>query len=166
MCKQSARSKFSTLQQICKYIPPHLVAKLARTHGVDEQARTFSPWSHVVALLYVQLSHAIGLNNVCDGLRMHKGKLAAIRGATPPARNTLSHANKIRSAKVAEELFWEVLEHLTTICTSTVGASKPSSGKSKKPCNCAIFWATAETRFSGTCGWRCWSTFSCVSWRA
>ena len=118
MSKQSARSKFSTLQQICKYIPPHLVAKLARKHGVDEQARTFSPWSHVVALLYAQLSHAIGLNNVCDGLRMHQGKLATIRGATPPARNTLSHANKIRSAKMAEELFWEVLEHLTTICPS------------------------------------------------
>jgi len=91
---------------------------LARKHGVHEQSRTFSPWSHVVALLYAQLSHAIGLNNVCDGLRMHKGKLSTIRGATPPARNTLSHANKIRSAKMAEELFWEVLEHLTTICPS------------------------------------------------
>jgi len=86
MSNQSTRSQFSTLSQICKYIPGHLVAKLARTHGVDEQARTFTPWSHVVALLYAQLAHAIGLNNVSDGLRMHKGKLGAIRGATPPAR--------------------------------------------------------------------------------
>jgi len=118
---KSARSKFSTLSQICKYIPGHLVAKLARKHGVDEQARTFTPWSHVVALLYAQLAHAIGLNNVSDGLRMHKGKLGAIRGATPPARNTLSHANKIRSAQMAEDLFWAVLEHLTTICPSFGG---------------------------------------------
>jgi len=49
---KSARSKFSTLQQICAHIPGHLVAKLARKYGVDEQARTFSPWSHIVALLY------------------------------------------------------------------------------------------------------------------
>jgi len=28
---------------------------------VDEKARTFSPWSHVVALVYAQLTHSIGL---------------------------------------------------------------------------------------------------------
>jgi len=118
---KSARSKFSTLQQICTYIPGHLVAKLARKYGVDEQARTFTPWSHIVALLYAQLSHAIGLNNVCDGMRMHLSKLFAIRGATPPARNTLSHANKIRSAQMAEDLFWSVLEHLMATMPSFGG---------------------------------------------
>ena len=118
---KSARSKFSTLNQICQHIPGHLVAKLARKHGVEKQARTFTPWSHVVALLYSQLSHSIGLNNVCDGLRMHKGKLSSIRGAVAPARNTLSHANKTRSADMAEELFWAVLEHLTSVCPSFGG---------------------------------------------
>jgi len=72
---------------------------------VDEQARTFSLWSRIVALLCVQPLHAIGLNDVCDGIRMHLSKLSAIRSATPPARNTLSHANKIRSAQIAEDLF-------------------------------------------------------------
>ena len=116
-----ARSQSSILQQVCKLIPPHLVAKLARKHGVDKQARTFSPWSHVVTLLYAQLAHATGLNNVCDGLRMHKGMLGALRGATPPARNTLSHASKIRSADMAEELFWTMLKHLTTLSPSFGG---------------------------------------------
>ncbi len=128
LAMKSARSKFSTLDQICQYIPGHLVAKLARKHGVEEQARTFTPWSHVVSLLYAQLSHAIGLNNVCDGLRMHKAKLATIRGAVTPARNTLSHAKmqtgatgRTRSADMAEDLFWAVLEHLTTIRPSFGG---------------------------------------------
>jgi len=58
------------LRQLVELIPTHLVAKLARTHGVDAQARTFSPWSHVVTLLYAQLSHALSLNDVCDGLRL------------------------------------------------------------------------------------------------
>jgi len=118
---KSARSKFSTMNQICKYIPAHLVAKIARKHGVEKQARTFTPWSHVVALLYAQLSHSIGLNNVCDALRIHKAKLASIRGAVVPARNTLSNANKTRSSDMAEELFWSVLDHLTTICPSFGG---------------------------------------------
>jgi hypothetical protein len=118
---QSTRSKFSTLQQICSHIPGHLVSKLAREHGVDGQSRSFSPWSHVVALLYAQLAHAVGLNNVSDGMSLHRAKLGAIRGATPPARNTLSHANKIRTSAMAEDLFWSVLDHLTTVCPSFGG---------------------------------------------
>ena len=116
-----ARWKSSTLHQVCQLIPGHLVAQLARKHGINKQARTFSPWSHVVALVYAQLAHATGLNNVCDGLQLHKGKLGALRGATPPARNTLSHANRTRSADMAEDLFWAMLKHLQSISPSFAG---------------------------------------------
>jgi len=115
MPNKPTRTHLSALAQICERIPPFLVAKLARKHGVDARARGFSPWSHVVALLYAQLVHAISLNDVCDGLRLHAPKLWRLRGATPPSRNGFSHANKVRSAAMAEELFWTVLDHLTTI---------------------------------------------------
>jgi hypothetical protein len=92
-----------------------VVAKLARETGVETMARTFSAWSHVVALLYAQLTHAIGLNDVCDALRHHVGWLARIRGATPPSRNGLSHANKHRDALLPEKLFWQVLAHLQSL---------------------------------------------------
>ena len=54
----------STLHQLCKLIPSHLTEKLAREYGVDKKARTFTPWSHVVSLLFAQLTNAIGLNEV------------------------------------------------------------------------------------------------------
>lgn len=110
--KIPARSRFPVLNQVCKLIPGHLVPKLAREHGVDAKARSFGPFSHVVSLIYAQLTHAVGLNDVCDGLRHHAGKLATIRGAVAPARNTLSHANKVRNADMMEDLFWRMLEHL------------------------------------------------------
>lgn len=100
------------LRQLVELIPAYLVPKLAREYGVEAQARTFSPWSHVVALLYAQLSHALSLNDVCDGLRVWATPLRAMRGATPPSRNALSHANKIRDCAMAEDLFWRVLGHL------------------------------------------------------
>jgi hypothetical protein len=68
-------------------------------------ARSFSAWSHVVSMLFAQLTHAIGLNDVCDALQLHSGLLSALRGATPPSRNNLSHANKHRDAALAERLF-------------------------------------------------------------
>src|SRR3990170_1226187 len=98
MPNKPTRTQFSALAQLCEWIPPFLVAKLARKHGVDAKARAFSPWSHVIALLYAQLVHAISLNDVCDGLRLHAAKLARLRGATPPSRNGLSHAGKVRPA--------------------------------------------------------------------
>ena len=114
--KMPAKNRFPVLAQVCKLIPGHLVPKLARDYGVDKKARSFSPWSHVVTLLYAQLTHAVGLNDVCDGLRHHAAKLATIRGATAPARNTLSHANKVRESDMMESLFWEVLKHLQSTC--------------------------------------------------
>ena len=107
-----AAAKLNLLRQICNFIPDFLVPKLARATGVQGKARTFSPWSHLVALMYAQLTHSIGLNDVCDALGLHSGPLSSLRGATPPNRNTLSHANKVRPAAMAEQLFWAVLEHL------------------------------------------------------
>ena len=66
-------------------------------------------------MLYAQLTHSIGLNDVCDSLRLHSGPLSAIRGATPPSRNGLSHAGKERKAVLAEKIFWAVLRHLQTL---------------------------------------------------
>jgi len=110
--KTPAGTKLSVLKQICNFIPGHLVPKLARQTGADKKARDFSNWSHVVSLLFAQLAHSIGLNDVCDALQLHRGALAGIRGAVPPSRNGLSHANKVRPAELGEQLFWGVLDHL------------------------------------------------------
>ena len=107
-----APSKLNLLRQIGNFIPEFLIPQLARETGVDKKVRKFSAWSHVLSLLYAQLTHSIGLNDVCDALGLNSGPLSSLRGATPPTRNNLSHANKVRPAELAEKLFWAVFEHL------------------------------------------------------
>ena len=109
-----SRSKLNILRQVCELIPPHLVGKLGRTCGAQQKARTFDVWSHMVAMVYAQISHALSLNDVCDALRLRVSALRTIRGARPPCRNTLSHANKVRDHSLAEKLFWAMLEELGT----------------------------------------------------
>jgi hypothetical protein len=121
-----AASKLNLVRQVCNFIPAFLVSQLARQTGAQDKARTFSPWSHLVSLLYAQLAHSIGLNDVCDALALQSGPLSSLRGATPPNRNTLSHANKVRPAAMAEELFWAVFEHLGNLSPAF------SSGKAGK----------------------------------
>ena len=113
-------SKLTVLRQAFNYIPSHLVPRLARETGNDKKARTFDEWSHIVSLGYAQVTHSIGLNDVCDALQLNSGPLSAIRGATPPTRNNLSHANKVRDPIMAEKLFWAVYEHLGNLSPNFV----------------------------------------------
>lgn len=106
------RHKFTILKQVMEYIPTQLVSKLARKHGVDKQSRSIKPWSHVVSLVFAQLCHALSLNDICDTLRNHAGALATLRGASAPSHNGLSHANRVRNADMAEEMFWSVLAYI------------------------------------------------------
>jgi hypothetical protein len=102
-------------------IPPHLVAKLARETGVEDQARSFTPWSHVTSLIFAQLTHALSLHDICDSLKLHSGPLSGIRAAVPPSKNGLSHANQHRDAGMAEKLFWAVLGHLGSLSPAFYG---------------------------------------------
>ena len=112
--KQPSRRHLTILRQLVELIPAYCVPKLARETKIDARARTFTPWSHTVTMIYAQVSHAFGLNDVCDALRLQVTALFAMRKATPPARNTLSHANKERDCVFAEKLFWKMLEHFQT----------------------------------------------------
>jgi hypothetical protein len=122
-----AKKQFSILKQVSELIPRNLVSKLATEHGVDKMSRTFTPWSHVVSMIFAQLSHALSLNDIADTLTNHKSVLTGMRRAVAPSRNGLSHANKVRNADMAEALFWETLSHLQKI-DPTFGMGKRCKG--------------------------------------
>lgn len=105
------RSNVLVLKQMLNLIPRGMINRHARETGVEAIARTFSVLSHLSAMLFAQLSHAMGLNDVCDWLRLKSGVLARF-GVTPPSKNGLSNANMDRSADFAVKLFWSVLGHL------------------------------------------------------
>lgn len=98
------------LGQLVKYVPPKLADALARKYKIH--TRSFSPTSHVVAMMYAQLSRALSLNDVCDALQNHQSYLSQIRDCVPPSRNGLSHANRTRNADMGEDLFWLTLQTL------------------------------------------------------
>ena len=87
--RKPARTNLSVLAQLCNLIPGQLVPKLGRQCGVDAKARSFSPWSHVVALLYAPFTHSMSLNDVCDALRP--------RLCGPPLRGRTPLRNGIRN---------------------------------------------------------------------
>jgi len=113
-----SKHSLSVLGQLFKLIPRNLIPRLANEHGVSKRSRRFTPTSHVLALMFGQLAHAISLNDMCDCLAYHSGALWSMRQAVAPSRNALSNANRVRNADMAESLFWNVLEHLKGMCPS------------------------------------------------
>jgi hypothetical protein len=109
-----ARSHIVVLKQLLKHIPRSLIAEVGRETGAEDKARRFTVFSHLCSMLFAQLTHAIGLNDVCDWLRLKQAAFAGV-GAEPPSRNGLSNANKVRPAEFIEKLFWRVLERLQTL---------------------------------------------------
>jgi len=128
---QPKQSHLTTLNQLCNQIPPHLAPKLAKETGIDKQWRSFDPWSHSVSLMYGQFAHCVGLNDICDGLQLHHGPLSAIRGATPPSRNNLSHANRERTSDFAEKLFWKTFKHTHQTFPGFRGGRQEGVGKAR-----------------------------------
>jgi hypothetical protein len=102
--QKPARADIVVLKQLLNFIPRSVLNQTARKTGVDTKARTFSVLSHLASMLFAQLSHAISLNDVCDWLRLKAAALSRLQIATP-SRNTLSHANKVRSAEAWQKLW-------------------------------------------------------------
>jgi len=72
-----ARANVVVLKQILNLIPRGMINRHALETGVEPKARTFGVVSQLSAMLFAQLSHAMGLNDVCDWLRL---KSAALLG--------------------------------------------------------------------------------------
>ena len=86
-----ARANVVVLKQLLNLIPRGMINRHALETGVEAKARTISVVSHLSAMLFAQLSHAIGLNDVCDWMRLKSGVLARF-GVTHPSKNGLSNA--------------------------------------------------------------------------
>lgn len=113
MPAKPTKCSMTLAKQICEQIPAHVVPRLAREYDID--ARKFSPWSHVVSQIYGHMVHAVGLNDICDGLDLESSSLRTIRGATPPKRNTLSNANRTRDSRMAKALYWHMVDYLQEV---------------------------------------------------
>jgi hypothetical protein len=70
--------------------------QLAREHAMEEKSRTFRPWSHVVSLIYAQLTHALGSTTYatpCGCTRVRYRPFAAQpRPARTPSRTPIANA--------------------------------------------------------------------------
>jgi hypothetical protein len=98
------RHQNSVLRDLLKRVPWSVFDRLVADHGADHRVRRLPTKAQFIALLYGQLSGAVSLREIVDGLESHAVRLYHV-GGRPVSRSTLADANAQRSSLVFSELF-------------------------------------------------------------
>src|ERR1700751_5574874 len=93
----------TVLRDILKLVPWDRFEALVEEHDADARVRRLSTKGQFLALLYGQLSGAVGLREIVTGLSSHGGGLYHL-GGDQVRRSTLSDANGSRPVEVFAEL--------------------------------------------------------------
>jgi hypothetical protein len=89
-------------------------ARLVTEHRGERNAKGFTCWTQLVAMLFCQLARAESLREICNGLVCCEGKLVHLGVRAAPNKSTLSYANEHRPAALFEAFFWATLSRLRT----------------------------------------------------
>jgi hypothetical protein len=100
----------SLFTQVLSLIHRPSFDRAVRQHRAEHGAKGFSCWSQFVAMMFCQLAGANSLREICGGLATATGKLVHLGLKETPARATLAYANKHRSYRVFEAMFYHLLE--------------------------------------------------------
>lgn len=93
----------SVFHALLKLLPWDAFEAATERHGTAAQARSFSCKSHLVAMIYAQVSGAASLREIEAGLRSHANRLYHL-GVGPVRRSSLADANRDRPVAVVSDL--------------------------------------------------------------
>jgi len=99
----------SCFAQVLSLIPRYDFERIVRAHQGERGAKGFSCWDQFVAMLFCQMGAAHTLREICGGLATSLGKVVHLGLRKAPHRSTLAYANKHRTWRVYESLFYQLL---------------------------------------------------------
>lgn len=102
------RHENSVFHQLTKQIPWSVFERSVTSHGSDRRVRRLRTRDQFLSLLYGQLSGAVSLREIADGLRSQEARLyhAGLRSVS---RSTLADANARRPFAVYADVFAEMV---------------------------------------------------------
>ena len=100
----------SIFSQVLKLIPRTVFDSAVHKHLAERNAKGFSSWGQLVAMLFCQLGSVNSLRDITNGLSASEGKLRHLGLPSAPKRSTLAYANAHRPSALFEDLFYRVLE--------------------------------------------------------
>ena len=100
----------SIFSQVLKLIPRVGFDAAVHKYAAERNAKGFTCWGQLVAMLFCQLGSVNSLRDITNGLAASEGKLRHLGLPAAPKRSTLSYANAHRPSALFEDLFYQLLE--------------------------------------------------------
>jgi len=79
----------SLFSQLLKHIPRNQFASIVKSYQGERNAKGFTCWTQLTAMLFCQLAHADSLREICNGLACCLGKLVHIGINRKPSKSNL-----------------------------------------------------------------------------
>jgi hypothetical protein len=98
------RHQNTVFHDLLKLVPWGEFERLVDAHGADQRQRGFTAKTHLVAMLYGQLSGALSLREIAAGLSSHHARLYHL-AIGPVRRSSLADANAHRTSALFCDLF-------------------------------------------------------------
>jgi hypothetical protein len=98
--------------QVLKLVPRIEFQQIVRETGAEYRAKGLSSWSQFVAMLFCQFGRAHSLREIEGGLKSCEGKLKHL-GIEAPVRSSLSYANRHRTWRLFERVFYALFEKVS-----------------------------------------------------
>jgi Transposase DDE domain/Domain of unknown function (DUF4372) len=117
----------SIFAQLLQLFPREQFQQAVQKHKAERDARGFTCWGQLVAMLFCQLGGARSLWEICNGLAASEGKLRHLGIPIAPNRSTLAYANEHRPWELYQTVFGELLQR----CYSVASGRKKFRFKNK-----------------------------------
>ncbi len=109
--EQAMRYQATIFESLLKELPRHRFDHLVDKHQSDYRCRRLPSWTHLVSLIFAQLSGSRSLRELETGLNSHANMFYHL-GIGKVCRSTLSDANAHRSPELFEDVFGLLLDRL------------------------------------------------------
>jgi hypothetical protein len=91
-----------------------MVDRLVKKHQSDKATKGINTWTHMVAMIFMQMGDMQSLRDISNGLRSATGNLSHLGINRVPCKSSISYLNKHRSYEVFKDLYFELLNKYST----------------------------------------------------
>ncbi len=106
----------SLFSQLIAFFNRNKFKNLVLEHKTERYSKGFKSWDQFVAMLFCQVAQAKSLREISGGLACCMGKLRHLGISDAPSKSTLSYANKKRSWKLFQDLFYDTFDFCRKAC--------------------------------------------------
>ncbi len=109
------KTNLTLFAQIVKSLCRNSFKSLVNKYDTDKYSKGIDSWTHLITMLFCQLSKLNSLRDVTNGLRSTSGNLNHLGLHKAPSKSSLGYQNKEREWYLFQDYYFKLLENLSNI---------------------------------------------------